>query len=306
MINETIQLSSLLVDGSIPLSVTVNTATNWTQYIFTAMLTLFGSFGLIMIIYLPSIIKKINSGGGSLKTLSKMFTGKNVIMIKHTQQSMFSASMINQETLRDISQAMNRMDGKDFDLILHTPGGDVFSSLAVSRLIKQYPGKIRTIVPLYSMSGGSLLALSSDELLMGSNACLGPIDPQLGGLFTHGSARNWNEIVKMKGKKADDQSISFAMTGKQYTKSIAAHLHKIIDFDLNTQQKNKLITFMTDGSIEHAYPLTIADLNAFGIKTTTLTNQKFLNKLAKLLNSNGKEGVTYYKIGETFMDRVRY
>jgi hypothetical protein len=66
------------------------------------------------------------------------------------------------------------------------------------------------------------------------------------------------------------------MTGKQYTKSIAAHLNKIIDFDLNAQQKGKLIQFLTDGSIEHAYPLTISDLNNFGIKTYTLQNMKFL------------------------------
>jgi hypothetical protein len=300
MINETIQAASLMVNGSIPLSVTVNTATNWTQYIFSAFITLFASFGLILILYFPQIVKSMK--GGTLRTLSKI-TGNNLVMIKHTKQALFSQSMINQETLRDLSEVMNKMGGKDFDLILHTPGGDVFSSLACSRLIKQYPGRIRAIVPLYSMSGGSLLALSCKELLMGANACLGPIDPQLGGLFTYGSARNWSEIVKFKGKKAEDQSISFAMTGKQYTKSIAAHLHKIIDFGLNTQQKGKLITFMTDGSIEHAYPLTITDLNNFGIPTYTLNNPKFLKALAKILSSSGKEGVTYYKIGETIWNR---
>jgi len=301
MLNETaIMVSSLLVNGSIPLSVTVNAATNWTQYLMTALITLFSSFGLILIIYFPQIRKALR--GGSLKGLAR-FTGGNLVMVKHTERALFSQSMIDQQCLRDMSEVMNKMDGKDFDLILHTPGGDVFSSLAVSRLIKQYPGRIRAIVPLYSMSGGSLLALSCKELLMGSNACLGPIDPQLGGLFTHGSAHNWSEIVKFKGKKADDQSISFAMTGKQYTKSIAAHLHKIIDFGLSTQQKDKLISFMTDGSIEHAYPLTISDLNNFGIKTYTLTNAKFLKALAKLLNSGGKEGVTYYKVGETIWNR---
>lgn len=300
MINETISAGSLLVNGSIPLSVTVNSATNWTQYFMTAMITLFSSFGLILIIYFPQIKKALL--GGSLKALSR-HTGGNLVMIKHTQQQLFSQSMINQETIREMSEIMNRMEGKDFDLILHTPGGDVFSSLAVSRLVKQYPGRIRAIVPLYSMSGGSLLALSCKELLMGSNACLGPIDPQLGGLFTYGSARNWSEIVKFKGKKADDQSISFAMTGKQYTKSISAHLHKIIDFGLSSKQKSKLITFMTDGNIEHAYPLTINDLNKFGIKTYTLSNAKFLKALSKLLNSGGKEGVTYYKIGETIWNR---
>jgi len=300
VVNETVQLSSLFVNGSIPLSVTVNTATNWAQYLFSAMLTLFASFGIFILIYLPRILKSFK--GGSLRAISNI-TKKNVVMIKHTEQALFSQSMIDQNCLRDMSEIMNKMNGQDFDLILHTPGGDVFSSLAVSRLIKQYPGKIRAIVPLFSMSGGSLLALSCKELLMGSNACLGPCDVQLGSFFSSGSSRNWNEIVKFKGKKADDQSISFAMTGKQYTKSISAHLHKIVDFGLDTKQKDKLIGFMTDGNVEHAYPLTITDLNNFGIKTQTLINFKFLKLLAKIINSPGKEGVNYYKIGEKIWNR---
>jgi len=238
VLNETVNsLAGLLVNGSIPLSVTVNTATNWTQYIFSALLALIGTFGLLFIIYAPRIF---SLGGGSLKILSKI-TRKNVVLIKHTQQAFLSQSMIDQECLRDMTEIMNKMNGEDFDLILHTPGGDVFSSLALSRAIKQYPGTIRAIIPLFSMSGGSLLALSCKELLMTPNASIGPIDAQIGSLFSYGSARAWDKIVKFKGKKAEDQSISFAMMGKQYTKSIAAHLSNIIDFNLNTTQKNKMI-----------------------------------------------------------------
>ena len=302
MLNETINqtLTNLFVNGQIPIKVTMQSSTNWTQFFLSASLALLGTFGLFIIIYFPSIWSSIKSG--RLSKISR-YTKRNVVMIKHTQQALFSASMIDQRCLSDLSQVMNKLEGQDFDLILHTPGGDVFSSLAVSRLIKQYPGKIRAIVPLFSMSGGSLLALSCKELLMGSNACLGPCDVQLGSFFSSGSSRNWNEIVKFKGKKADDQSISFAMTGKQYTKSISAHLHKIVDFGLDTKQKDKLIGFMTDGNVEHAYPLTITDLNNFGIKTQTLINFKFLKLLAKIINSPGKEGVNYYKIGEKIWNR---
>jgi hypothetical protein len=130
---------------------------------------------------------------------------------------------------------------------------------------------------------------------MTPNASLGPIDPQLGSLFKYGSARSWEEIVKFKGKKAEDQSISFAMMGKQYTKSIHNHLNSVVDFGLSNTQKNKLISFLTDGSIEHAYPLTITDLDRFGIKAYTLENKKFLKILIKLISGKGKEGITFYK-----------
>jgi hypothetical protein len=292
--NETIvALKDLMVNGSIPLSVTVNSATNWTQYIGTVLVSLLSIFSLLLIIYLPKIV-----GGfkvGSLGKISKI-TKRNVVLIKHTEGGFFAQSMIDQNCLRNLSEVMNKMEGEDFDLVLHTPGGDIFSSLAVSRIIKQYPGRIRAIVPMYSMSGGSLLALSCKELVMGPNACLGPIDPQLGSLFKFGSAKAWDEIVKFKGKKAEDQSISFAMMGKQYTQSIKLHLCKIIDFNLNSTQKDKLIGFLTDGSIEHAYPLTINDLKGFGINVETLTNKDFLKAISKIIASSGKEGVNYYKI----------
>ena len=288
-----VTLSSLMINGSIPLTVTVTQSTNWTQYGLTALIAIVSSFGIFLLLYMPSLISALKAGG--LSHISRI-TKKNVVMIKHTSQGLFSQAMIDQQCLIDLSSIMNKMKGEDFDLILHTPGGDVFSSLAISRLIKQYPGTIRACVPLFSMSGGSLLALSCDELLMTQNACLGPIDPQLGSLFRYGSAAAWEKIVKFKGKKAEDQSISFAMMGKQYTKSISEHLNKIIDFDLSSAQKGKLIKFLTDGSIEHAYPLTISDLQGFGIDVYTLQNKKFLKLLSKFISCTGKEGVTYHRI----------
>lgn len=292
MINET--LSDLLVNGAIPIKVTMQSSTNWTQFFLSASLALIGTFGLLAIIYFPAIWSSFKSGG--LWKLSK-HTKKNIVLIKHTEQALFSASMIDQKCLRDLSEIMNKLEGEDFDLVLHTPGGEIFSSLAISRLIKQYPGKVRAIVPMYSMSGGSLLALSCGELLMAPNACLGPIDPQMGSLFKFGSAKAWEEIVKFKGRKAEDQSISFAMMGKQYTKSIQSHLDKIIGFNLSDVQRSKLVQFLTDGNIEHAYPLTVNDLkNNFGIPVYTLTNMKFLKALSRIISSKGKEGVNYYKI----------
>lgn len=291
IMNDTI--TELLVNGSIPLNVTVNNSTNWVQFLTSIVITLIGTFGLFFILYFPSIISSMKIG--SLRKLTR-FTGRSVVLIKHTAQGLFSSEMIDQRCLRELSQVMNKMEGKDFDLVLHTPGGEIFSSLAISRMINQYPGTIRAIIPLYSMSGGSLLALSCEELLMTPNACIGPIDPQLGSLFRYGSAKAWEEIVKFKGKKAEDQSISFAMMGKQHTKSIKAHLNSVVDLGMTNNNKKKLIEFLTDGKVEHAYPLTINDLEGYGIMIHKLKNVKFLSYLTKIIGKRGKEGVHYYKI----------
>ena len=165
--------------NGIPLNVITSTTvqTNWWQFGFTLFSALIGSVFIFFLIgsvfksTLTLVLVKIK-----LK-LIKRKTKRHILFIKHTTAGMFGTSMIDRETLSDITEAFNKFKGKDFDLILHTPGGDIFSSLFISRLIKQYPGKVRTFVPLFAMSGGTLLALSTDELYMTPTACLGPVDP---------------------------------------------------------------------------------------------------------------------------------
>src|SRR5439155_9771144 len=41
-------------------------------------------------------------------------------------------------------------------------------------------GKVTVFVPHYAMSGGTLIALAADEVVMSPHAVLGPVDPQRG------------------------------------------------------------------------------------------------------------------------------
>jgi ClpP class serine protease len=66
------------------------------------------------------------------------------------------------------------------DLILHTPGGLVLASEQIARIIMNRESKVTVFIPHYAMSGGTLIALAADEIVMDENAVLGPIDPQLG------------------------------------------------------------------------------------------------------------------------------
>jgi ClpP class serine protease len=42
-----------------------------------------------------------------------------------------------------------------------------------------HPAKVTVYVPVYAMSGGTLIALAADEIVMGEFSVLGPIDPQI-------------------------------------------------------------------------------------------------------------------------------
>src|SRR3989440_3317671 len=66
------------------------------------------------------------------------------------------------------------------DLILHTPGGLVLAAEQIAKALAERKAKVTVFIPHYAMSGGTLIALAADEIVMDSNAVLGPVDPQIG------------------------------------------------------------------------------------------------------------------------------
>lgn len=278
---------------NVPFTVTQTTATNNTQFMITILITAISSLfvfiwlwqGMARPIVAQMIVKfKLHK--------MKKESGRHVLFIKHTQQGMFGGSMITQKTLLDIYKAFDKFKGKPFDLVLHTPGGEVFSSLFISRMIRNYPATVRVMIPFYAMSGGTLLALSGSEIHMSPNACLGPVDPQLGNLFKYGSSKSWNHILKLKGAKAEDQSISFAMMGQQYTKTIAKYIDSLVLDKMEPKLRKEFVNILTSGDIEHAYPLLLSDLRLLGMPVKQLL-PGMSNILNKVITSDLYEGVYY-------------
>ena len=86
---------------------------------------------------------------------------------------------------------------KGLDLILHTPGGDIAAAESLVYYLRSIFGMdIRVIVPQMAMSAGTMIALSSKEILMGKESCLGPIDPQFGGVSCYGVVKEFNQAVE--------------------------------------------------------------------------------------------------------------
>ena len=92
------------------------------------------------------------------------------------------ASYINIEDSEAVLRAIRLTpDDQPIDLILHTPGGLVLASEQIARALVEHKGKVTVFVPHYAMSGGTMIALAADEIVMDPNAVLGPVDPQIGG-----------------------------------------------------------------------------------------------------------------------------
>ena len=86
---------------------------------------------------------------------------------------------------------------KGLDLLLHTPGGDAAATESlVDYLHSVFGYNIRAIVPQLALSAGTMIACACKEIIMGEHSSLGPIDPQLRGIPTHGVVEEFNRAKK--------------------------------------------------------------------------------------------------------------
>lgn len=280
--------------GGIPVSVNLMATTEWTQYTILLLVSLISCMFLFVYMWDGSI--KPALGRIYLKYIMwkvKKITGRNAIIIKHTVSGLFFSSMIDAKTLNDLENAIRSLNGKPFDLILHTPGGYIFYAQLLSKALRGYNEEVRALVPFYAMSGGTLLALSCDKIMMGDYACLGMVDPQLGGILSYGSARSWKEVLRKKGRRANDTSIQHAFEGEQYTKTLHDEIKQILSDKIQDPERlEQAAEFLTNGQLEHAYQLNIDRLSDIGIQVTPM-DTNLQNLLSKLICNDWIEGVLW-------------
>lgn len=86
-------------------------------------------------------------------------------------------------TREDINGFMNALyearTNNGLVLILHTPGGDPNAVESIAEYLHSKFNRIEVVVPYLAMSGGAMISLAGDLLMIGRQSQLGPIDPQL-------------------------------------------------------------------------------------------------------------------------------
>ena len=128
------------------------------------------------------------------------YTERNVIAYYSAfiQKPGLQGTGIDDNDKNAFMQAVCGLDrSKGLDLILHTPGGQVAAAESLVAYLKALFGNdIRVFVPQIAMSAGTMIALSSKEIVMGKQSNLGPIDPQFGGMSCAGIIEEFEEACK--------------------------------------------------------------------------------------------------------------
>lgn len=92
-----------------------------------------------------------------------------------------SSSVLN-IGLNDIQGFMTCLNGlksDNLDLIIHSPGGSLEATEQLVQYLRAKYKYIRAIVPQNAMSAATMLTCACDEIIMGKQSAIGPIDPQM-------------------------------------------------------------------------------------------------------------------------------
>ena len=148
------------------------------------------------------------------------------------------------------------------DIVLHTPGGLVLASEQIAYAIKKHPAKVTVFVPHYAMSGGALIALAADEIVMDENAVLGPVDPQVGGY----PAVSILAAVEQKSKnEVEDRTLILADIAQKAVDQIHSLVKNLIVDKMSEQEAELVANYLTKGRRTHDYPITCEELRGLGL-----------------------------------------
>ncbi len=202
--------------------------------------------------------------------------GSRVITLIHRQETIgfFGVPLSRYIDIED-SEAIIRAihmtdDNVPIDLILHTPGGLVLAAGQIARAIKRHKAKTTVIVPHYAMSGGTLIALAADEIIMHPDAVLGPVDPQLGFGGSVVPAASVIKVLENKPlDKIDDQTLILADVSKKAIRQMEDFVYELLKDKMDSERARNIAKELTNGKWTHDYPLTVETLLSLGIRVNT-------------------------------------
>ncbi len=198
--------------------------------------------------------------------------GSRVITLIHRQEALSLLGVpitryINIEDSEQVLTAIRLTDREvPIDLVLHTPGGLVLASEQIAEALLRHPGKVTVFVPHYAMSGGTLVAMAADELVMDENAVLGPLDPQLG---QYPAASLVRVLESKEMKDIDDQTVILADVASKALKQIKMTVKKLLSKHMEEEQAEKTAEKLSQGTWTHDYPIDVGEIAEMGIKVNT-------------------------------------
>ena len=217
---------------------------------------------------LQPVVQKYLLAQARRRTLARIAMKRDatVITLIHRQETLSLlgiplARYIDIDDSQSVLRAIRETPpGKTIEIILHTPGGLVLAASQIARALGDHDGRVVAVVPHYAMSGGTLIALAADEIILDRHAALGPVDPQLG----HYAARSLVDVAARPGRH-DDQTLLLADVGRKAIRQVQWTAQMLLAKHMEAGRAHDTAELLATGIWTHDHPLMAPELAQLGL-----------------------------------------
>jgi ClpP class serine protease len=234
----------------------------------------------------------------AIRALEKSRTSRVITMIhRQEKRSLFGMSVSRQIDLEDaqtiIAAIKDTPEDMAIDLVIHTPGGLALAAMQIARAVEAHKAKVTVFVPIYAMSGGTLIALAADEIVLGEFSVLGPIDPQIIG-FPAAS------IVKARDSKPIERVFDLTLVLADVSEKALAQIKQgaveLLTKRMEQAPAEALAAKLAGGHWTHDYALTATQAQALGLPVTIGMPKEVLDLMKLYPQPVQHSGVEYLPI----------
>lgn len=178
--------------------------------------------------------------------------------------------------IEDAIEKLKAKDIKDLILVINSFGGGVSSSFKIAYAIRKSFNKITVFIPHIAASGGTLIALAGDEIVMGDMSSLTPLDIQMernGKMYSvNAMIRSFTALNDFFEKVAEEdapypwKAMANKLDPVEFQEWIDAsslmelHAKKILELNKSFKENaDAIIDQLTTGYPVHSYAITIEE-----------------------------------------------
>ena len=201
----------------------------------------------------------------ALNDISKQ-RGATVITLIHRQEtiSLLGFPLVRFIDIDDAESVLRAIretpPGRTIEIILHTPGGMVIAARQIASALADHDARVTAVVPHYAMSGGTLIALACDEIVVESHAALGPVDPQINQL----PAASYVEVARMPGDR-DDRTLLMADVSRKAIAQVEGFTARLLERRIGPERAAEVAALLATGTWTHDHPLQPPELRTLGL-----------------------------------------
>ena len=251
---------------------------------------------LILVVLQPALARWLiaRARRRALERLSQQ-RDATVITLIHRQETIALLGVplmrhIDIDDAESVLQAIRETPpGRAIEIVLHTPGGLVLAARQIAAALADHDGRITAVVPHYAMSGGTMIALAADEILVDAHAALGPIDPQI----TQYPASSVIAVAERPGPHSDETLI-LADISRKALHQVHVFAAQLLEKHMEPAQAREVARILSTGLWTHDHPLMPRELEGLRLPVKVGVPEEERRLLRLYPQPRGRAGVEYF------------